>query len=287
MREFKVGAATPPRVAVSRLFDRPERRLLSTRFSGKIIDLMPSVAHRCALTDEDRDTVFRCRYEAYRRQNIIDEWAEQRLFDEKYDDSPNAFLTMTSIKGEFAGTFRIHVAKAIDDSLPSRAVFADVIDPFLRERLTVVDPTRLAARLEASRGYPQLPFLALRPAWLAAAHFNADIVLATVAGEHVSFYQRVFGYEALSDPRDYPLVHFKIVCLGLDFRAARDSVEGRYPFFRSTSAEREALFGRYCVSHVAGSNTGARVHGVEGPRLSNERGRAAGLTPRPASVRTR
>jgi hypothetical protein len=35
----------------------------------------------------------------------------------------------------------------------------------------------------------------------------------------------------------------KIACLGSDFRAGKERVEARYPFFRSTAAEREAMFG--------------------------------------------
>ena len=150
---------------------------------------------------------------------------------------------MTSINGEFASTFRIHVAQSTEEKLPSRTVFSDLIDPYLDAGFTVVDPTRLAARLEVSRRLPELPFLALRPAWLAAAHFDADIVLATVAADHVPFYQRVFGYKTLCEPRDYPSVRFQIVCLALDFLAAREAVEERYPFLRSTEAERKALFG--------------------------------------------
>jgi hypothetical protein len=230
---------------------KPEKR----RFSDKIIDIMPNVRHRIALTDEDRDLVFRARYQAYHRQHIIDERRDMRLFDAEYDDAPNSFLTMTSIRGEFVGTFRVSIGNAGQDTLPSRAVFSDLIDPYLRSGVTVVDPTRLAACLSASRTYPELPFLALRPAWLASMHFDADIVLATVAVEHIPFYRRVFGYEALCEPRDYPMVHFKIVCLALDFPAVRESVEARYPFLRSTNAEREALFGQRCDPRATATAT--------------------------------
>ncbi len=150
---------------------------------------------------------------------------------------------MTSVSGEFASTFRVHIAQSTKEKLPSRAVFSDLIDPYLDAGCTVVDPTRLAAQLDISRRLPELPFLALRPAWLAAAHFDADIVLATVAADHVPFYERVFGYRTLCGPRDYPLVRFQIVCLALDFLATRHAVEERYPFLRSTEAERRALFG--------------------------------------------
>ena len=235
------------------------RKSPGTRFADKIVNLMGSVTHRCASTDEDRELIFRTRYQAYRRREKIDERIDLQLYDREYDNTPNAFLTMTSIRGEFASTFRIHVANTIEETLPSRAVFSDLIDPHLRAGYTVVDPTRLAARLEASRTYPELPFLALRPAWLTAVHFNADIVIATVAVEHMSFYRRVFGYEQLCEPRDYPLLHFKVVCLALDFPTVRDSVETRYPFFRSTKTERDELFGQ---RHVSPARSAGTWHGA-------------------------
>ena len=220
------------------------------RFSDKLNRLLPYVTHRCASTIEEREAVFQVRYQAYKRQNIIHDDSNLRLYDHKYDNSSNSFLTMTSIKGEFASTFRIHVATNAREALPSRAAFSDLIDPYLRAGFTVVDPTRLAARLEMSKHFPELPFLALRPAWLAGVHFDADVVLATVAVDHVPFYQRVFGYETLCEPRDYPMVRFKIVCLGLDFPSVKHAVEERYPFLRSTEAEREELFGVRCVPYA-------------------------------------
>ena len=166
---------------------------------------------------------------------------------------------MTSIGDEFVSTFRIHYANRLWQTLPSRRVFSDLIDPYLRAGFTVVDPTRLAARLEASRKYTELPFLALRPSWLAAVYLEAGIVLATAAAEHAPFYQRVFGYRVLCAPRDYPLVRFPIVCMALSFPDVRDDVEARYPFFRSTESEREALFApasRKLVSRASGEQGG-------------------------------
>jgi hypothetical protein len=221
------------------------------RFSDKIVNLMSSVTHRCATTEEDLDLIFRTRYEVYRRRNMIGDRIDLKLYDIEHDKTSNALLTMTSIGAEFVGTFRVHVGRNISDILPSRRVFSDLIDPYLLAGVTVVDPTRLAARLEASKLYPELPFLVLRPAWLAAVHFDADIVLATVAVEHVPFYRRVFGYEQLCEPRDYPLLSFKVACLALGFPGAQAAVEARYPFFRSTLAERQALFGQRPILNAA------------------------------------
>ena len=243
---------------------------MTTRFADRLNRFLGRVTHKCAETDEDYGHVFSTRYTAYRRQDIIGERKDGWLFDHDFDFTENSFLTMTLIDDKFASTFRIHVASKLSDPLPSRGVFEDLIDPHLAAGLTVVDPTRLAARFDDARTFPELPFIALRPAWLAAEHFDADVVLATVASEHTAFYQRVFGYRTLCEPRDYPKVRFKIVCMALDFPAVKRAVETRYPFFRSTRSERDALFGGRKKEHaweagqerpqsIVGANRGAEL----------------------------
>jgi hypothetical protein len=216
----------------------------TSRFADRVLRLLELVEHRCATTRAEKEAVYRLRYDAYIRQRLIEPRADGRLYDKAFDDAPNAWITTTFVDGEIASTFRIHVAADETGALPSLGVFSDVITPHLRMGLVVVDPTRLAARLEISRRFPETPYIALRPAWLAAEYFQADFVIATIHQEHQAFYRRVFGYAPWSEPRDYPNVNCKILCMGLDFRAAKERVEARYPFFRSTRAERNALFDR-------------------------------------------
>jgi len=229
--------STAPLVTLSSL--PPGRK----SFVDRVNDLMARVTHGCAYNEKDLELVFKTRYQAYRRQNKINDIDAEMIYDDKYDEQPNCYIIMTYIDDEFISTFRIHWAKNFSQRLPSQAVFSDLIDPYLREGSVVIDPTRLAARFDASRRYPELPFLALRPAWLAAVHLEADVVLATVAAEHAAFYKRVFGYEALCSPRAYPLLLFPVVCMALNFQQARSNVESSYPFFKSTERERDILFG--------------------------------------------
>ena len=93
-----------------------------------------------------------------------------------------------------------------------------------------------------------MPYFALRPPWMAAHHFNADFIVVSCATGHVGYYRRTFRARAWSDLRTYPKVTAKVVCVGLEFAAERDGVEARYPSFRSTPAEREALFGEFTLS---------------------------------------
>ena len=94
----------------------------------------------------------------------------------------------------------------------------------------------------------ELPYFALRPPWMAAHHFNAGFIVVSCAIGHVGYYRRTFRAQAWSDLRSYPKVTAKVMCVGLEFPAERDVVEARYPSFRSTPAEREALFGEFSLS---------------------------------------
>ncbi len=193
--------------------------------------------------ESDREAVYRLRYEAYRRQNLLSEENEGRLFDEKYDESPNGCSVMMLIDGELASTVRVHVGSQPCAILPSLAIFADVIMPHLQAGELIIDPTRLAADYEMSRNFPELPYFAMRPAWMAAQYFNADYVLATAVEAHAAFYRRTFGYQVWCGPRPYPALTVKGVCMGASFAAGRLAVEARYAVFKLADAECEDLFG--------------------------------------------
>ena len=213
------------------------------RFSDRVLRFMERVEHRTAKTPEEKEAVYRLRYEAYVRNGLIEPRDDGRLYDRFYDDAPNAWIASTFVDGEFAATVRINLAVDERTPLPSLSVFSDLIAPQLRAGLVVVDFTRAAARLEVSKQHSELPYAAMRPAYLAAQHFQADFAIATVRSEHVTFYRRVFNYVPLCEPRDYPNVYAKIVCMRANMRVGKDAFEERYPFYRSSLDEREALFG--------------------------------------------
>ncbi|MGD0639387.1 MAG: hypothetical protein ABSC22_01450 [Roseiarcus sp.] len=166
---------------------------------------------------------------------------------------------MTFIDGELAGTTRVNLGADENAILPSLSVYPDLIEPQLREGRVIVEFTRLAARLDFSSAYPELAYMIMRPAYLAAEHFDAEIAIASPRAEHVAFYRRVFRGVQWCEPRDYPGLTAKFACMGADFRAMQHGIEARYPFYRSTTAEREALFGAFgAVADAASSAARAR-----------------------------
>jgi hypothetical protein len=222
---------------------RPQIADATSRFSERLLRFLERVEHRVARSADERKAVFRLRYQAYLRNGLMTERVDGQLYDPEYDDAPNAWITMTLIDGGLAGTTRINVAHGDYSGLPAVHVYPEVMAARLIDRPVVVEFTRLAARLELSSAHPELAYMIMRPAYLAADHFDADLAVASPRAEHLAFYQRVFNGVAWSQPCDYPGLTAKFACMGANFRANRARIEARYPFYRSTAAEREALFG--------------------------------------------
>ena len=215
---------------------------LST-LSDHVFKLLARVEHRVASNPADREEVFRLRHDAYRRIGFLKPRPDDKLYDPLYDDDPKAWITMTFVDGELAGTVRVNAGACENAVLPGLQAFAEILAPRLRERQAFVEFTRLASRLSLSEVYPELAYVIMRPGFMAAQHLDADFAVATPRAEHVAFYTRAFGAALWSAPRDYPGLTAKLACMGADYRAARNTIETRYPFYRSTASERAALFG--------------------------------------------
>ena len=211
----------------------------TSRFSDRLLRLLERVEHRVAKTPADREAVFRLRYEAYLRNGLLDARADGQLYDERYDDAPNAHITMTFLDGELAGTTRVNLGADVNAILPCNSVYPDLITPQLQAGRLIVEMTRLAARLDFSKMFPELAYFTTRPGYLALEHFDADFAVATPRAEHMAFYRRVFRFTSWCEPREYPGLSAKFGCMAMDFHDVRDRVEERYPIYRSTSAERE------------------------------------------------
>lgn len=208
----------------------------------RVLATLERVEYRVLTTGEDREQVFRLRYDAYLRENAIVPNAARRMTDPD-DDRDNALIVGVYADGELASSMRLHVALNERDYLPSAHVFPEVLGPKLKAGAAIIDPTRFVADTRMSRLFPELPYVTLRVPWMAMAHFNADIMLAAVRQEHAAFYRRLWGNELLAPARAYPGLSKPICLTALDFRTMRNEVERRFVFFRSTDAEHSALFG--------------------------------------------
>ncbi len=213
----------------------------ATPFVARVAQLLRRVEYRQARTAEERDRLFSLRYAAYLREGAICE-REDRRFRDDFDDLANVWIFGVHIDGELVASIRLHVTLPGSGDLPALHVFADIVAPLIAEGAVIVDPTRFVTDHDASRKFPELPYLVLRLPWMALEHFQADVMLATVRAEHQAFYRRLWGHRAACPPRPYPTLTKPIACMILEYAEARDRVHLRYPFFRSTATERRAVF---------------------------------------------
>jgi hypothetical protein len=211
--------------------------------SESIVRLFGSVDARRADSDEQREAIFRLRYDAYRREGVISA-SPSATFSDSYDQTPNAYLIGLYIEGKLASSIRIHVASREYPDCPTLEVFPDILQPELDAGKIIIDPTRFVSDEGLSRLHVGLPYVTLRLCRLAAEYFHADLALAAVRPEHQAFYRRAFNYQLLCEPRPYPLLAKPVSLMAIRYPTASEVVHRRLPFLRSTYAERRLLFER-------------------------------------------
>ena len=218
--------------------------LPSSNFVDSILDLVERVDYRRADTPEEREEIYRLRYDAYRQEDAI-EPNIGRSFSDKYDDLENAYIFGVHYDGKLASSIRLNISTPQCPELPALGVFRDVLNPEIEARKTIIDPTRFVVEPRIARTLPKISYATVRIGWMACEFFETDWVLATVRVEHQAFYKRLFGHKPLCKARHYPTLKKPISLMGLEYPAAKERVHQRYPFFRSTYFERRMLFERF------------------------------------------
>jgi N-acyl-L-homoserine lactone synthetase len=221
------------------------------RFSERVAELLNRVDCRPAISAAEREAIFRLRYQAYLSEGAIKRSFAQS-FTDSYDETGNVWLLGLYLDGELASSIRLHVASAAYPDFPSRKVFAEVLEPELAAGKIIIDPTRFVTHRHYSRANFGLTYATVRIAWLAAAYFGAQHLLAAVRAEHQAFYHRTFNHCLICEPRPYPLLAKPISLMTVHYGSVAGRVHRRYPFFRSTFFERRMLFDREAaVARVA------------------------------------
>jgi hypothetical protein len=215
----------------------------SSHFSERVAQLLRRVTYRRAESPDEREVIFRLRYEAYLREGEIGPIVSKR-FSDLVDDEQNSFNFGVYIDDVLAGAIRLSVTMPGAARLPAFAVFEDVLAPEIQAGKTFVDPSKFVADYASSKRYPELPYVILRIAWIAMAYFKADLMLGAIRVEHQPFYKRVWRCRLICPPRPYPGLCTPVCLATVDYAAVQDEVHRRYPFFRSDFLEQKMLFER-------------------------------------------
>jgi len=216
----------------------------------KKTDLLDRVDYRLAETEADKEAIFGLRYRAYLNEGAIEPNKDRRLTD-RFDNAPNSWIFGVYVDGTLASSLRINVASPDNPDTPAVDAFGDLLLPRLAEGKIIVDPNRFVADPLRENRIPELPYMTLRLAYVACAHFHADIGTATVRKEHQAFYRRVFMHTPLCAPRAYPTLIKPLGLMAVNFPEMREKVFQRYPFFRSSFFERRVLFERHTEQPLA------------------------------------
>lgn len=210
-------------------------------FFERVARLLEKVDYRLALDDQDKEAIYRLRYDAYLREGAIGS-SFSRRFQDKFDELDNTWTYGFYIEGRLVGSIRIHIATSTFPDMPALLSFPEILEPELDAGKVVIDPTRFVIDWRASRIYPELRYAIVRLPFIACEFFKADMLLATVRTEHQAFYKRVFGHQVLAEARPYATLVKPLSLMSLDYETMKERVRQRYPFFRSTFFERRMLF---------------------------------------------
>ena len=221
----------------------------TSKFAQRIMKLMERVHYKRADSREDREAIFRMRYEAYLREGYISQ-NERGLFTDPDDDRSNAWLIGCYIDGELAMSIRLHIAARPGDFLPVMKAFPDIVGPRLEAGGLIVDASRMATRLDLARAFPFLPYLAIRSWYMADGFFGADYITAACRPEVAGAYRRMCGAVEWAPPRPYPPLTRLNMLMAVELRQSRDLIANRFPFTRSTKQEQASLFARSSNAEV-------------------------------------
>lgn len=218
--------------------------------NSKIMEVLDGIEYRRIDTLEDIAEAAVIRTSAYTVSNLLT-LNGIPLVDEVDFDS-HAYVFGVYLGGRLISTVRLHHVTPDHRVTTTFSVFPDHLNAWLDAGKSFIDPVRFAADPEVAKGIPSLPFVTLRLAVLAAVHLGTDYVVQLSTARHAAFYRRIFQGKQVAEPIVGGKFNIPLALQATDVAETIDGLLERFPFFRSTHAERAALFDR-----VPGSTTGA------------------------------
>ena len=212
-------------------------------FATRVEDLLKHVEYRRADSPQEKEAIFRLRYEAYARGGYI-EPNPSGLFTDAEDECPNAWLIGIFVDGALASSIRLHIASTPEQYIPEAKVFPEIIIPRLEAGQVLISATRQSSNVEFTRVYPFLTYVTMRTVFIAEDYFDGDFVVAGCRPEYRLAFRRLCGFASWAPPRDYPPLTRPQALMGYDCKANASKTRDRYPFVPSSAKLQRALFGR-------------------------------------------
>jgi N-acyl-L-homoserine lactone synthetase len=212
------------------------------RVTDKVERLLERTTYRRVDSKHELENVRRLRYEAYLREGAILDNEQRQLID-AFDSTGNVYNIGVYVDGELTSALRLHPLRDGKERSPAIETFRDVLEPKIAAGKVVLDPNRFVVDYRLARVHMYLPYVTLRPTYLAAVYFGANLVTMTCRAEHQAFYLRGFEAQRAASPRPYPSLTKPLGLLLTDYDRDGEIILERHPYWNSSAAEREALFG--------------------------------------------
>ena len=207
----------------------------------RIESLWHRIEYRRMVDFEDREAVYHLRRKAYaKNNNDIEEWAAEAIDDPHEDNSDTVGVF---IDGRLGGSVKITVATQSYPNCQSRSYSPSAVDKLLEADGVVIDPGRLVADVEATKDFPELPYLLLRVVVTACQYFEADYCLTLVAKRHAPFYSRIFNSVPIDGPVWCKPLQAELMPMAANISKDLPPVLERFPFWRASYLEMRQMFG--------------------------------------------
>lgn len=211
-------------------------------FSRRILDALDHLEYRRAECSEDMEAIAKLRHKAYKAREVLPVGVKTMIDNSDFDS--HAYVFGIYYFEKLVSTIRIHHVTPDHRVSQSSGVFPGEIDAFLDAGLTLIDVARFAADPDIEEDLAWIPYLTIRPAIVAAAHFRADRVLQHVRPRHAAFYKRVFYADTIVTRRMNAVYNFELTLMATDVLGVGRKLLTRYPFFISSASEQRMMFAR-------------------------------------------
>lgn len=215
----------------------------AARLADRIDRLMPSVRFRKAVGPTEKAEIHFLRYPACLHDGARPADPSLQMSD-CFDASPNGHTIAMYLHDQLCGSVRVHVASCRGHGQsPARQVFPEILSKCLNRGDTIVDTDRFVIAPAASRACPELAHILLRVPFIAAFHFDADLMTAAVCAEHQAAFRRILRFKVAASARACPSLLSPVSLMTARFRLEANDILRNCPFFMPRHGEGEALFG--------------------------------------------
>lgn len=221
----------------------------------QVLRFISRLDYRMLTGEEDISLLGRMRYHSYLKAGLIDPNASETLVDDRDRDPTFIQLGVLNDRG-LIGAIRLKLLTKESPFCMAHDLYPEIIEDEIAKGSRLVEGSRFVAAVDEVGRDVGLPLAIMRAAGMFAHHVGADYIINTPIISDVSFYQRVlFSDVWCHEAKPFQALKANTVLLRSCTRKLGEALVSKRPYFWSTEAERQALFGKRSFFHTCESQT--------------------------------